>query len=109
MNKYLVTILFTTFINFVKGQSEKPNYKSVLDSFEIKYNADNFEGIFSRFSPEMQIALPLDKTKDFLAGLKIQAGKITKREFVKYEQPYASYKTSFEFITLSQYSKSNLL
>jgi murein DD-endopeptidase MepM/ murein hydrolase activator NlpD len=44
----------------------------------------------------MQKALPLDKTKEFLEELKNQAGKITKRTFVKYEQKYASYKTIFE-------------
>ena len=44
----------------------------------------------------MQNALPLDKTKEFLSGLKTQAGKITKRQFVKYEQTYALYKTNFE-------------
>src|SRR5690606_29851222 len=36
------------------------------------------------------------KTIEFLDGLKKEAGKITKREFVKYEQTYASYKTNFE-------------
>ena len=55
-----------------------------------------FALLFLSFSLEMQNALPVDKTKEFLAGLKQQAGKITKREFVKYEQTYASYKTNFE-------------
>jgi hypothetical protein len=44
----------------------------------------------------MQKALPIVQTKEFLNGLKQQAGKITNREFVKYEQTYASYKTNFE-------------
>ena len=83
-------------MNFAFGQKEKGSYKLVADSFELNYNADNFDAIFSSFSTEMQNALPIDKTKEFLAGLKLQAGKITKREFVKYEQTYASYKTNFE-------------
>jgi hypothetical protein len=78
------------------GQTEKSTYKTIVDRFEVNYNADNFEEIFASFSPEMQTALPLDKTKDFLSGLKQQVGKITKRDFVKYEKSYASYKTSFE-------------
>ncbi len=69
--------------NFTFGQTEKATYKTVADSFEAYYNSDNFEAIFANFSAEMQTALPLDKTKDFLSGLKQQAGKITKREFVK--------------------------
>ena len=44
----------------------------------------------------MQAALPLDKTIDFFTGLKKDAGKITKRAFIKYNQTYASYKTNFE-------------
>lgn len=82
--------------SFAFAQKEKEVYKAVADSFTINYNAENFDEIFSSFSPEMQKALPIDKTKDFLNGLKQQAGKITKREFIKYEQTYASYKTSFE-------------
>ncbi|MEO6818841.1 MAG: peptidoglycan DD-metalloendopeptidase family protein [Ginsengibacter sp.] len=52
--------------------------------------------MFNSFSTEMQKALPFDKTIDFLTGLKNQAGKITSREFVKYKNTYASYKTYFE-------------
>ena len=96
MKKYLVTILLTTFVNFAFGQTEKIANKSVANSFEMNYNAGDFNAIFSCLSTEMQTALPLDKTKEFLTGLKIQAGKITNRQFVKYEQTYASYKTNFE-------------
>lgn len=96
MKKYLVTILLSTLMNFAFGQTEKIINKTVADSFELNYNADNFDAIFSSFSTEMQNALPLGKTKEFLTGLKTQAGKITKRQFLKYEQSYASYKTNFE-------------
>ena len=92
----LVAIVLATFMNFAFGQTEKIINKTVGDSFEMNYNADKFDAIFSSFSTEMQNALPLDKTKEFLSGLKTQAGKITKRQFVKYEQTYALYKTNFE-------------
>ena len=74
----------------------KSCFKTIADSFEVHFNSNNFEAIFDNFSPEMQTALPVNKTKDFFNGLKQQAGKITKREFVKYEDYYASYKTVFE-------------
>src|SRR5690554_321117 len=96
MKKYFAAILLTTFINLAFGQSEESTYKTAADHFEKNYNADNYEVIFSSFSTEMQNALPLDKTIEFLSGLKRDAGKITGREFVKYEQTYASYKTQFE-------------
>jgi phage anti-repressor protein len=90
----LISIISLSVSSF--AQTEKSTYKIVADNFERNYNANNFDSIFASFSSEMQKALPLDKTKEFLEGLKNQAGKITKRTFVKYEQKYASYKTTFE-------------
>ncbi|WP_343674308.1 peptidoglycan DD-metalloendopeptidase family protein [Chitinophaga sp.] len=96
MKNILTILAFTVLTNFAFGQNEKATYKAVADSFELNYNRDNFDAIYSGFSPEMKNALPIDQTRKFLAGLKQQAGKITKREFIKYEQTYASYKTNFE-------------
>lgn len=79
----------------VFGQTELPTYKNVSDKFEKFYNAEHYDSIYSMFSKEMQSALPLDKTKEFLTGLNSQAGKIQKREFVKYKSTYAIYKTQF--------------
>lgn len=78
------------------GQTEKETVKKVSAEFEEYYNSNEYQKIFDLFSPEMKSALPIKQTTDFLKGLKTQAGKIEKREFVKYEQTYASYKTTFE-------------
>jgi murein DD-endopeptidase MepM/ murein hydrolase activator NlpD len=96
MQKNLTVLLFTFIVNFAFGQAERTDYKIVTDLFEENYNADHFELIFTSFSSEMQHALPLEKAKEFFTNLKLQAGKITKREFIKYEQTYGSYKTNFE-------------
>lgn len=94
--KYLAIIILTTFLNCAFGQTEKYSNKIVADSFELNYNADNFGAIYLSFSSEMQKVLPLEKTQEFLKGLKSQAGKIIQRQFARYEQTYASYKTNFE-------------
>ena len=78
------------------AQTEKAVYKNVADKLESNYNQDNYDDIFNMFSSEMKTALPLDKTKDFFSGLKDKAGKIIKKEFVKYQATYAVYKTNFE-------------
>lgn len=78
------------------GQTEKEIAKKISSEFEKYYNSDEYQKIFDLFSPEMKSALPIEQTTDFLKGLKSQAGKIQKREFVKYEQTYATYKTTFE-------------
>lgn len=95
--KYILAILTLTILSGLAfGQKEKVSYKTVAYSFEQNYNTENFDAIFSSFSPEMQNALPHAQTIEFLSGLKQNAGKITKREFVNYEHTYAVYKTNFE-------------
>ena len=97
MKNILLTLALTFLSAYTFGQTEKIDNKTVADNFEKNYNSDNFDTIFSMFGSEMQKALPLDKTKEFLAGLKSQAGQIVKRQFVRYENgTYASYKTNFE-------------
>ena len=95
--KYLSLFIVLSFVvNLAFGQSEKENYRTVAAEFEKNYNTDGFDTIFGLFSSDMQKALPLDNTKAFLTNLKSQYGKITKREFERYENTYASYKTNFE-------------
>ena len=94
-NIFLIFIL-TNVMSNICAQTEKAVYKNVADKLESNYNQDNYDDIFNMFSSEMKTALPLDKTKDFFSGLKDKAGKIIKKEFVKYQATYAVYKTNFE-------------
>jgi len=89
-------ILILVSVN-ISAQTEKAVCKTIADRFEYNYNTSKYDSIFPMFSTDMQKSLPLNKTIDFLTGLKSQAGQITKRQFVKYETgTYASYKTNFE-------------
>lgn len=95
--KIIFTILsLLVLTTFAFGQTEKATYKTVADRFEKNFNTDNFDAIYANFSTEMQKGLPIEKTKEFLTGLKQKAGKITNREFLKYNQSFAFYKTNFE-------------
>ncbi|MES2543305.1 MAG: DUF3887 domain-containing protein [Bacteroidota bacterium] len=96
MNKFIPLLSLLFLSHFAFCQTEKATYKTVVENFEKNYNNGNFEAVFASFSSEMQTALPIEKTKEFLTSLQSQAGKITKREFIKYEATYASYKTTFE-------------
>lgn len=97
MKKIFLFISLVVLGNFVYSQTEKFESKTIANNFEKNYNKNDYEAIFLMFSSEMQKALPVDKTIEFLTGLKSQAGNITNREFVKYENgTYASYKTTFE-------------
>ncbi len=82
--------------------AQTDNYKNAIDNFQSNYNAEKYEDIFNSFSLEMKQALPIDKTNQFLTGLKSQVGKIEKTEFVSYQQgTYATYKTNFEKTVLA--------
>lgn len=96
MKKILSILSLTLLTSFVFGQTEKMTYKTVANSFEKNYNSNDYDTIFATFSTEMQNVLPINKANEFLTGLKSQAGNIIKREFVNYENSYASYKTTFE-------------
>lgn len=89
----LLLFLFTTPILF--GQTEA--YTVVITDFQSRYNAEDYAGIYDRFSPEMKAALPWDQAEQFLNGLQNQYGKIESTTFVEYGQgSYATYKTTFE-------------
>lgn len=94
--KRTVIILILTFVaNLAFSQTEK--YNEVFKTFKENYNASNFQNIFNNFSSEMQTALPIENTKQFLTGLKLQAGTIKEESFLKMENgSFAVYKTIFE-------------
>ena len=97
-------------------QTEKETSKKISAEFEKNYNSNEYQEIFEMFSDEMKTALPIEETTDFFKGLNNQAGKITSREFIQYENGTdASYKTTFERaifalnISLDKNSKINSL
>lgn len=95
--KNIILIILTLTVNLSFGQTEKADNKDVTEKFVENYNNDDYKVIFSMFADVMKEALPIDKTTEFLKGLKSQAGNITNRDFVKYENgTFASYKTTFE-------------
>ncbi|MDB2385203.1 peptidoglycan DD-metalloendopeptidase family protein [Polaribacter sp.] len=94
-NLNFILLILIPFLSF--GQTEKETYKKISAEFEEYYNSNEYQKVFDLFSTEMKSLLPIEKTTDFINGLKTQAGKIEKREFTKYEKrTYASYKTNFE-------------
>lgn len=102
MKNLFLTLTLAFLATNLFAQTETDMYKSVADKFEYFYNNDKHDSVFALFSKEMKEFLPLNKTTDFLKGLKTQMGKITKRQFVKFENgTYASYKTNFEKAVLA--------
>lgn len=101
MKKNRLLSLLISFCALSAFAQESAASKSVADAFERTYNKDQYDSVFAMFSPEMKKALPLDKTREFLTGLKSQVGSITKKQFTSYQNSYAVYKTSFESATLA--------
>jgi hypothetical protein len=100
MAAFAFVLLLTTATVF--GQTERTADRTVAEKFEQDYNHGNDDAIFDSFSTEMKRALPLEKTKEFLANLRFQAGKIVRREFINYYHNTAAvYKTKFERATMT--------
>jgi CubicO group peptidase (beta-lactamase class C family) len=100
--KKITLIVLILFVNPSFGQNEKAENKVTTANFIINYNKGNYNEIFMMFDEVMKETLPLDKTTEFLKSLKTQAGNITDREFVTYENgTYAVYKATFERAVLS--------
>ena len=98
MKKHISLVLIMLFCIHLNAQTETKAYKSVADSFEQHYNTSDYEAIFNLFSTSMKEALPFEQTNQTLEGLKAQFGTIITREFSRYDNSYAIYKTTFEKI-----------
>ena len=100
--KNILLVVLTLIVNISFGQTEKMENKEITEKFVSHYNKEDYNAIFSMFADVMKTALPIDKTTEFLKGLKAQVGNISNREFVYYEDgTYASYKTTFEQAVLA--------
>lgn len=100
MKKAILTLIVTLMTNLLLAQTD--NYNTAINNFQANYNTEKYDKIFNDFSSEMKQALPLEKTKEFLTGLKIQVGNIETKEFITYQQgTYATYKTKFEKMVLA--------
>jgi murein DD-endopeptidase MepM/ murein hydrolase activator NlpD len=107
-------IALNLWLPITNAQVEPEKYKSVVNEFKNNYNSDQFESIFNMFAPDMQKALPLEKTKVFFSGLYAEAGKIQECKFSNLDQGgTASYETKFDKgvflinVTLNEDSKIN--
>lgn len=100
--KYLVVVLFALMVNSLSAQTETLANKIVTDKFVENYNKNNYKAIFLMFSTEMQQALPLVETNEYMTDLKSDVGKIISKDFLRFKKRnFASYKTKFEKDTLT--------
>jgi CubicO group peptidase (beta-lactamase class C family) len=94
--KKLLTFFIAFFITNLSF-AQTASYSIAIENFQKNYNAGDYDEIFNHFSPEMKKALPVEKTKLFLAGLKSQGGNIEHTAFIDFRQKtYAVFKTKFE-------------
>lgn len=96
--KLTVVFLFLLSLlsNTAFSQAESAENKYTGATFEKYYNAGQYDSIYATFSAPAKVSLPLDKTKAFLTQLNSRYGHITNCTLLKYEAPFAVYKTTFE-------------
>ena len=94
--KKTVAILVFILISAIGFAQSNLNVRN-FEKFKTNYNSNAYESIFDQFSNEMQMALPLAKTKQFFSGLQSKAGKITDFEIIEVNSENTTvYKTTFE-------------
>jgi CubicO group peptidase (beta-lactamase class C family) len=77
--------------------AQTDNLHEVFENFQTNYNEEQYGEIFNSFSSEMQDALPLQTTKQFLTNLQSQFGKITSKELVESANENSGvFRTQFE-------------
>lgn len=96
MKKPLTTLLLSLTIFVALGQAESAESKYTVTAFKKYYNDNQFDSIFSMFSPGTKDKLPLDKTRDFLNQLKSKYGGITAMAFQEYQNGFGVYKSNFQ-------------
>ena len=95
MKSVTLLLLSLIFPCLLFAQTESDNYKEAVSQFTSLYNKGDADNIFNRFNPQMQAALPLEKTKQTMNQLKAQLGDIESTEFKGYNTAIAVYKTTF--------------
>lgn len=96
IKKVLPFILLIFCVTSLFAQAEPPKYKIAVTTFEKFYNKNLPDSIFSDFSPDMKAALPADKFRATTNQLKAQLGPLLKTELLKYNEPLAVYKATFQ-------------
>jgi len=113
MKKIVVFIVIVFFAARLFAQDEPPEYKVAAARFEKFYNANMPDSISKNFSPEMKVALPQEKFKETTTQLKSQLGTLQKTGFLKYNNPLAVYKATFQngifLLNISLNSKGQLI
>lgn len=96
----LVYLMFSVVCS-VHAQQKTAVYNQAATQFEQYYNTHKYDSVFAMFTPDMQRALPLEKTTEFLSGLEMQAGKMIHIAYETTVGQAAKYKTTFEKLVMA--------
>jgi pimeloyl-ACP methyl ester carboxylesterase len=96
MRKIHVIILIILSTASLKAQEQPANYATTANKFKQFYNNNQPDSIFNMFSSDMKASLPLDKFKPTTVQLKSQLGSLKQTQLIKFNQPLAVYKATFD-------------
>ena len=98
-------ILFLFIPLSILSQEESVDAKMLTKSFITAYNSEDYNSVFNLLSSETQKEFSINELTDFFERLNSEAGKISKKEFIREENNILIYKLTFEN-WVSQYSFS---
>lgn len=92
------------FLLSVALQAQSMEYKKAINDFQRHYNNKDADAIFNSFSPNMQHAISLKKTKSFIQSLHSQLGAMEQATFIEYSlNTRALFKSDFKRGTMAVY------
>ncbi|MFD0861846.1 peptidoglycan DD-metalloendopeptidase family protein [Sungkyunkwania multivorans] len=98
--KKCLLILFLWFNVFSFAQ-ETVEAKQMTDVFVRLYNEKKADSLFSKYSEDMRLALPLQNNREFIRTFYANLGEITSHEYYKKDGPWFFYKASMEKATMT--------
>jgi len=107
MKKIFTLCAFLSLFTTTFSQSQVEKNKVIAANFVSLFNAQKYDSIVLTFSPEMKVALPVDKFTQVCNGLKVQMGDISNIRFVRFQNPTAFYETNFSKGKLGMYITLN--
>ncbi|WP_298155631.1 DUF3887 domain-containing protein [Flavobacterium sp.] len=90
---FLLLFLLTSGL---KGFSQSTVHKNAVDVFLLRYNENDFNGIYESFSTKMREAHTKEYYLSFFSRVKQEYGRLTLLELLQYKET-ASHKTRGEY------------
>lgn len=98
--KNLLLIFCLTVPMMAFGQKENDTYRVVSDGLVRMLNQEDYAGIYEMYAPVLRRFQDTEQSKKYLSDVRQKYGRISKCDFVQFQQNYGVYQATAEKGTL---------